>query len=278
MRRCDVRIRAPQARLDHHAAVLAEPGEEPVAEEVERALGVRGALHVEAHETIVLLRPLQDPRHVAQAEFLVDVEAHLRQLDRHVHLVVRRRHRVDHLHVLRAGCLGLGGLGHALAQQVERGRDALRLERGGGRHRLGDRLPGHEARGELLGQAVAAHEVEDLLLFRQPEQRVAHHAISILAGGPGDRPQAKGRSPGCLSWRAVLPQRWLSEARAGRLGALRPWPRLPGRGSTGMSRRSRGMVSGSSDARYASIAVRVAFCFTSSNTILSNVSRLVCHV
>jgi hypothetical protein len=42
--------------------------------------------------------------------------------------------------------------------------------------------------------------------------------------------------------------------------------------------RSRETRSGSSDARYASIATSVAFSFRSSKTILSKVSRFVCHV
>src|SRR5687767_5143781 len=49
-------------------------------------------------------------------------------------------------------------------------------------------------------------------------------------------------------------------------------------GSAGSVETSRDVRSVSSDAAYASIAAIVALFLRSSNTILSNVSRLVCHV
>src|SRR5688572_11290836 len=49
-------------------------------------------------------------------------------------------------------------------------------------------------------------------------------------------------------------------------------------GSVGSVDTSRDVRSGSSDAAYASIAAIVALFLRSSNTILSNVSRLVCQV
>ena len=49
-------------------------------------------------------------------------------------------------------------------------------------------------------------------------------------------------------------------------------------GSGGSVDSSRDVRSGSSDAAYASIAAIVALFFRSSNTILSYVSRFVCHV
>ena len=94
--------------------------EEPLGEEVEGALGVVGAFHVEPDEPAERLRLVEDAHHVGVAELLADVEAHLGELDRDVDLDAARRHPVEHLQVevARGGRLGLGG--HALAQQVER--------------------------------------------------------------------------------------------------------------------------------------------------------------
>ena len=59
----------------------------------------------------------------------------------------------------------------ALAEQVERGGDALGVQRADGGERVVERLAGDEPRRELLGQRVVPNEAEDPRLVREIEQR-----------------------------------------------------------------------------------------------------------
>ena len=178
----DVLLGAAEHRLDHHAAVGPEAVEQPPAEELERALGVVRALHVEPDEAVERRRLLEDRDHVGDAELLGDVEPHLGQLDRDVHLDAARGHPVEHAEVLIAGGDGLGLDGDALAQQVERGGDAPAASSRAAVDALLDRLAGHEARREPPREAVAAHEVEDALPLGEPEQALSHDHDGILSG------------------------------------------------------------------------------------------------
>ena len=170
----DVLLGAPEHRLDDDAAMGAEPVEQPRSEEIERALGVVRALHVEPDEAVEGGGPLQNGRHVGHAQLLRDVEAHLRELDRDVDLGAARGHAVEHAEVLiaRRHRLGLGA--DALAQEVERGGDPSPAQLPGRLDPLLDRLARHEPGGESPGEAVPAHEVEHALPLGEPEQALSH--------------------------------------------------------------------------------------------------------
>src|SRR5678816_36616 len=61
---------------------------------------------------------------------------------------------------------------HALAEQVQRCRDASRIERADCGDRLVDRFPRDETRRHAAGKAISPDEREDSLLIREIEQRL----------------------------------------------------------------------------------------------------------
>ena len=63
----------------------------------------------------------QDAAHVVEAESLVDVETHLRELDGDIDLGAAGREAVEHAEVLISGRDRVGVAGDALAEEVEGG-------------------------------------------------------------------------------------------------------------------------------------------------------------
>src|SRR4051812_13406239 len=75
-------------------------------------------------------------------------------------------------------CLGFGV--RALAEQVERRRDALCVELADGREPLVHRFTWYEPPRKLLREAVVAHELEDARLVREIEERIAQHVSRAI--------------------------------------------------------------------------------------------------
>ena len=136
---------------------------------------------------------------------------------------------------------------------------------------------------------MGMHDPSSGICARQAARSYAGDAGGAMGGAPGIGAggglQRKMRAPGCtlkLPMPGRRPFHGNPERGAEPPGLTRPYrPELrltvpqPGHGCgwppcpAGMTRRSRGIFSGSSDARYASIAVRVALFLRSSITILS---------
>ncbi len=143
--------------------------DEVALEEIEGPLRVLRALHVEPNETIQVAGLGENLADVVEAERLVNVEPHLRELDRHVDVGAARGESVEHAQVLVASRDRIGGLVDAFAEEIERRHDAegLQLQRSGGGGLPG--FSGHEAAGEPSGHAISPQEVEHTLLLRQPQ-------------------------------------------------------------------------------------------------------------
>jgi hypothetical protein len=89
-----------QVRLQHDPDVVtAELGEQPVGEQPQRPLGVRGALHVHPDETAVRPGAVHDRCDVRETERLVEVEPHLRQLHGDVGIGPRGADAVEQIEV-----------------------------------------------------------------------------------------------------------------------------------------------------------------------------------
>ena len=69
----------------------------------------------------------------------------------------------------------------ALAEQIQRRRDAAPIERADGDECLIDRLASDEARRHPLREAIPPNEAEDLLLVREIEQRLSQHEASYAS-------------------------------------------------------------------------------------------------
>ena len=89
--------------------------------ERERALGVVAVLHVDPDEVPQLRGVPHDRAQVLVAELNVQVEAELRQLDRHVAVDPFGPDRVEHAEHLGRGPVGVLAGVDVFAQQVERG-------------------------------------------------------------------------------------------------------------------------------------------------------------
>src|SRR4029079_4079767 len=101
---------------------------ETVLEEAQRSLRVRAGFHVEANEAAIALRASEHVVHDRDAELLGNVEAHRRELDRDVRVEPPLLNAIEDAQVLAARGARFSLVGHAFAEQVERGANALLVE------------------------------------------------------------------------------------------------------------------------------------------------------
>ena len=146
-----IALTAQQRRLQHGADLMVAVMPQRL-DDLERRLGVRGALHVDTDEEPGRLGAFEDLAHVVDGRRGIDIEPELGELERHVPLDAGLDHGVEQLDVLPRG--GVGGFHgrDALPQQVEREQDMPLLEP----LRRGDRLVDRFARDEAAGEAAAA--------------------------------------------------------------------------------------------------------------------------
>ena len=125
----------------------------------------------------MVLRLTDDGLHVANAQRFVDLETHLRELDRHIGIDARGVNPIQELEIGRAGPLGLFRMEDRFAEQVERdGQSAgggIQLARGS--DGVGDGLTGDEPRRKLSREPVSPDEAEDARLFAQPQEHGSKH-------------------------------------------------------------------------------------------------------
>ena len=89
------------------------------AHEVERALGVRRAFHVDAHEVVDADGVVDQLGDQAEGELLADVETHVRELEADVGVELALVDLVEHAMVELGAVLGFVGVGDVLAQVVD---------------------------------------------------------------------------------------------------------------------------------------------------------------
>ena len=132
-----------ERRLEHdaHLAIALLPQR---FEDLERHLGVRRVLHVDADEESCRLRTLEHFAQVVDGGRLVDVEAKLRELEREVPADAGVNDGLDDVQVLARGGFGLHQVGDALPQMIERQHEAAHLDRARGGNRLVNCLAGDE--------------------------------------------------------------------------------------------------------------------------------------
>ena len=118
-------IGAKEITLQHDSDVGAELGVEVFLEQVEGLLRVCARLHVESHEVVVLPGTLEDFTRDSDAELIGDIHAHRGELERDVRIELFLRDQVEQLEVLALRGVGFLLVRRALAEQVERGGDAL---------------------------------------------------------------------------------------------------------------------------------------------------------
>ena len=88
-------------------------------EEVNGALGVGTAFHVEAHEVVILPGFLQNLGGHGDAEVFIEVHAHLGELEGHVGVQAFGLNRVEDAFVFSACCACFGFRVDIFAQEVE---------------------------------------------------------------------------------------------------------------------------------------------------------------
>jgi len=155
--------------LQHHPDAVAVLRIEGRGEELQRLLGIRRLLHVEARERAVLPGAVDDRGGVLHAQRFRDVEAHLRELDRNVRVGLGRVNQVQGVQVDVAGGPGVGGARDRFSEQVEARGDPRGVEIGERRDGTLDGFPRHEPRRELPRQPVAPDEAKNLRLLAEPE-------------------------------------------------------------------------------------------------------------
>ena len=140
--RLEIVGRSVEVGLEHGADVVESRLAQP-AEDAERRVDELRLLHVDSDE-----RPLlEQAAEVLEGQLLVDVEAEVRELQRHIRLQPFRGNAVDHLPVGRDDRVGLCRFEHALAEQRGVRREALLVQPAEDGDALVERLAGDEARG-----------------------------------------------------------------------------------------------------------------------------------
>ena len=99
-------------------------------EHLEGGVGVRRALHVDAHEEAI--GAVKNPSHVVDRRRPIDAQSELRELERQVAFDAGAGDRVDDPQVVEGGGVGLREAGDAFAEVIERLEQALRLDGSGG--------------------------------------------------------------------------------------------------------------------------------------------------
>ena len=169
-------LRPAQVGLQHRTH---GPGRLPVQllGECERGLGVGRALHVDAHKA-PCPRGMAD--HLADeplGQRRIHLHAHLGQLHTHIGAQLSLCNLLEQLMVDRSAGLGLGYLGHALTQRVERDLAALLIQP----CRRGDRFLHRHSRNEsprdALPQRRAFGEAAEAPVRRQPDEEGTQHTV-----------------------------------------------------------------------------------------------------
>src|SRR5829696_2218977 len=206
--RLEVARRAVQVRLedgpDVVEACLAQP---PVR--AQRRVDVPRLLHVDADEGAAAARVLDEPEHVRVRELLVDVEAEVGELQRHVAAQPLVGEPVDDRNVLRRHALRLGLVADALAEERRVRRQPLLVQAAQDGHRLVDRLARDEAtRAEL--HPVSPHRPPRARAVGGSEDRAPQPGVHDFGrghpanttrrfdgGGEHPRTTVEGRGAGC---------------------------------------------------------------------------------
>ncbi len=160
----DVGKGAVEITLQNDSDILPIRGKETVLEQIERALRVGTPFHVETNEGLVLLGTIENVLHYPAAELLGDVEPHRRQLHGDVRVELPLVNGVEHGEILTTCGPSFAFVVNALAEKVERGGDASRVQLLNSVESGGKRFTCDESVGERFGEAVFANEAEDLLL------------------------------------------------------------------------------------------------------------------
>jgi hypothetical protein len=145
--------------------VAAVRSEQSGPKEIQGPLGVVGPFHVQPDEAAKVPGLVEDKSHVAVAEVLADIEAHLGQFYGDVHFNTLRCHSVEHRQILIPGGPRVALYRDAFSQQVERRRDPVAAQVASHFDRFIDRLAGHKAGRELSRHPVSPDKIEDSLLF-----------------------------------------------------------------------------------------------------------------
>ena len=151
--------------------------------EIERALRVGRALHVDAHKIrrAHAGRFLHQSGHQVARQLFVDVEAHVGQLQAHVRFELVGRDLVEQLVIeLSAGARFLN-VGDVLAQVVDADGDSPLVQFGGHADRVFDLVAGYEPAGDTLSDDGSFSDGAEGAAFREGDEQGSQH------GRPSER-------------------------------------------------------------------------------------------
>jgi hypothetical protein len=147
--------RSHQHRLQDNSDVAIALAPERL-EDLQRHIRIRRILHVDPDEEAVLRGGLEDAPQVIDRGRPIDVQAQLRQLDRHIALDARPHDGVEDAQVLARGSIGFLCRRGALTEIIERDEQPLVLDAANGRNGLIDRFARDEPAGKPLGSHAVA--------------------------------------------------------------------------------------------------------------------------
>ena len=142
--RLDVLRRPIEVRLERDSDPMRSGARS--REQVDRRIDVGRAFHVDPDEAVALGRAIDQPLQVLEAQFLVQIEAELRRLHRHLRPQPRGFHLVDHGQIVLSHLLRLVHAREVLAELRKDGADALPLLLLRRRHRIVEPFARHECR------------------------------------------------------------------------------------------------------------------------------------
>ena len=123
----------------------------------ERHVDVLGLLHVDAEERAELAGPRGEPLDVRVCDFVVEGEAEVGELERHIRLQLLRDEPFEDLLVLVRDCRCASGVGDRLSEERRVGMEPCVVQLAENSDALVERLAGDESR-RTDAPAVALHE------------------------------------------------------------------------------------------------------------------------
>ncbi len=128
-------------------------------DQIQRALGVGAAFHIDTHKDAIAFGTLQHLPDVRLTQRRVNIQPKRRELNRDIRIQTGLLDGIKNLAIILGRAGGFASLPHILAQMIERDSQTPLIEGAGGLDSLFQPLPRNKPPGAAAPQAVMGHEL-----------------------------------------------------------------------------------------------------------------------
>ena len=154
----------------HHVARRIHGGEHAYS-----GIGKCRAFHIHAHKIVVARGAFGQQPQVPPRQRLVNRQAQLRELYRHVRVQLLLRQPVEELQISLAGGVGGSGFMDAFAQAVQRHHETFTIQAANHAQGVVHFLTGNESRSQATSHGIAGQEFLGTFALRKVEKEGAKH-------------------------------------------------------------------------------------------------------